>query len=83
MTREQIDLVAAERGLTVRGDRRTERRPGADYDRLERGRGPFSRSFSFPDRIDVDRISADFRDGVLTVRVPKAPRPEARRVPVK
>ncbi len=52
------------------------------FHRVERGRGPFLRSFALPQPIDDTRISADLRNGVLSVTVPKiTPRP--RRVEVR
>lgn len=49
----------------------------------ERPSGTFERRFSISGKIDQSGISADYRDGVLTIRLPRAPETEARRVKIK
>jgi HSP20 family protein len=56
--------------------------PCEQYHQVERGHGEFSRSFALPPTIDPDRITADLRDGVLTIIIPKAPERGPRRVEV-
>jgi HSP20 family protein len=59
--------------LTVRGERRFEREGTADsYHRLERLYGKFERSVQLPFPVQTDKIKATYRDGVLTVTLPKA-----------
>jgi HSP20 family protein len=57
--------------LTLKGERPC---PvgGAQFHRVERGHGQFSRTFMLPEAINPDRISADLRAGVLTITIPKA-----------
>jgi HSP20 family protein len=64
--------------LTVAGVRRE--RTSEEYHRVERGHGSFSRTFHLPVPVDGDRITADLRDGVLTVNCPKAPEGGGRRI---
>jgi HSP20 family protein len=64
--------------LTVAGVRHE--RAGEEYHRVERGHGTFSRTFHLPIAVEADRITADFRDGVLTVTCPKAPEGGGRRI---
>jgi HSP20 family protein len=73
LTREQIDLAVQDNQLTIRGVR-----PPAGpetstrhYHQVERGHGSFRRTFAFSDAVDQDTISADLRDGVLTITLPK------------
>jgi len=54
----------------------------AKYWLTERSVGEFSRSFNFPTRIEQDSVSASFKDGILTVVVPKAKKHESRRIAV-
>lgn len=54
----------------------------AKYWLTERSIGEFSRSFNFPSRVDQDTVSASFKDGILTVTVPKAKKHETRRIAV-
>ncbi|MEO7274537.1 MAG: Hsp20/alpha crystallin family protein [Vicinamibacterales bacterium] len=85
LTRELIELALEETRLTIRG-----RRPdpastvgrAVRFHQLERGRGPFSRTFEFADRVDGARVSADLTNGVLTVTLPKLAEPPARTIEV-
>jgi HSP20 family molecular chaperone IbpA len=54
----------------------------AKYWLTERSIGEFSRSFNFPARVDQDGVSASFKDGVLSIIVPKAKKHEARRIAI-
>ncbi|KAK2028843.1 hsp20-like protein [Colletotrichum zoysiae] len=54
----------------------------AKYWVSERSVGEFSRVFNFPGQISQDAVSASFKDGILSIRVPKAPKHETRRVQV-
>src|SRR3954469_11262979 len=85
LTRDQIDIHAEERRVVIRGARGVD--PGRaipceQYHRVERGHGRFSRAFSLPEIIAVDAITADLKDGVLTVTIPKALDRATRRVEV-
>ena len=72
--RDDVDVAATHESLTIRGHRPD---PGC-----ERGHGSFVRRFTFPSRLDVDAVQADFADGILTVTLPKAPESRGRRVEV-
>ena len=56
---------------------------GRGYVVRERRSGSFKRSFMLPQDIDADRISADFRDGLLTVHLPQAAKPKPKQIAVK
>jgi HSP20 family protein len=77
MKRENIAITFENQVLTIRGERKLDEtvKRGA-YQRLERSYGAFSRSFTIPSTIDAGAISAAYKDGVLTVRLPQ--REEAR-----
>jgi HSP20 family protein len=79
--RDQINIQVNEGRLTLQG-RRDARVPCEQYHQVERGHGEFARTFSLPSGVDVEGISADLRDGVLTVTLPKSPEKAARRVDV-
>jgi len=58
--------------LTVKGQRESEKKEEREgYKRIERSKGSFYRSFSLPDSVDGDNISAKSKHGVLEVRIPK------------
>jgi HSP20 family protein len=80
MDRRDIQIDAHDEGLSLRGRRPDAGIPPHAYLRIERGQGPFERRFVFAEPIDVGRIDAQFRDGVLTIMIPKA---AARRISVK
>jgi HSP20 family protein len=84
--REHVELAVEDTRLTIRG-RRLEAAPEtgepAHYHLVERGHGTFTRSFEFVERVDVEGVSADLAEGVLTITVPKAPPPPPRRIEVR
>lgn len=85
LSREDIEIHAEDGRITIRGARPTgpgREIPCEQYHRVERGHGRFSRAFALPEAIDVDAITADLRDGVLTVTIPKAANRASRRIAV-
>jgi HSP20 family protein len=85
LSRDEIEIHAEDNRITLRGSRSAA--PGREipceqYHRVERGHGRFSRTFALPEPVDVDRISADLKDGVLTITIPKAADRGARRIDV-
>jgi len=85
LTREEIELELEDTRLTIRG-RRPDPSAGAGravrFHQVERGRGPFSRTFEFADRVDGATVTADLVNGVLTVTLPKLAEPPARKIEV-
>ena len=72
MKREDISITFENGVLTIRGERKLDESVKRDaYQRLERFYGQFTRSFTLPATIDASRISAAYKDGVLTVRLPQ------------
>jgi HSP20 family protein len=57
--------------LTISGERQFERREDRNYHRIERAYGSFVRTFSLPRSIDATQITANYRNGVLEVEIPK------------
>src|SRR5690349_13056076 len=85
LTRSEIEIHAEDSRITIRGSRAAgpgREIPCEQYHRVERGHGRFSRSFSLPEAIDIDRIAADLKDGVLTITIPKAADRATRRIDV-
>jgi HSP20 family protein len=71
MTREDIDITIDKGTLAIKGEKKLASEMKEDqFHRLERSYGTFSRSFSLPPSVDASRISADYKSGVLTVRLP-------------
>jgi HSP20 family protein len=85
LTRGQIDIHAEERRIVIRGARGTDQARDIQceqFHRVERGHGRFSRAFALPESIDVDGITADLKDGILTIMIPKAHDRGTRRIDV-
>ena len=77
LKREDITLTFENGVLTIQGERKpSEEVQHHNYHRVERHHGTFSRSFTLPNTVDAARISASYKDGLLTVRIPQ--REEAR-----
>jgi HSP20 family protein len=76
LARDQIEIHAEESRIVIRGARAAagphKEISCEQYHRVERGHGSFSRAFALPEPINVDAVSADLKDGVLTVTIPKA-----------
>jgi len=71
--KDDVTLEVHDNVLTLRGEKRSEREEKKEQVRyVERSYGSFSRSFTLPSNADANRVTADFKDGVLRVEVPKA-----------
>ncbi|MGZ3283936.1 MAG: Hsp20/alpha crystallin family protein [Xanthobacteraceae bacterium] len=74
MDESNIDVKFSDGTLTIKGEKREEKEEKKkDYYLSERRYGSFQRSFSVPDGVDADKIEAGFKNGVLTVTLPKTP----------
>ena len=71
--KEDVKVTYEDGMLTLSGERRQkEEQKDVKYHRIENYYGKFSRSFALPDAIDADAISAESKDGVLTIHLPKS-----------
>jgi HSP20 family protein len=58
--------------LTLKGERKFEdQKNGKGFHRIERSYGTFTRAFSLPDTVDGEKVKADYKNGVLTITLPK------------
>jgi HSP20 family protein len=81
---ENIDVSVHDGSLTIKGEKRFEREEkGRTYFFSEREYGAFERSFRLPADAQADDITADFKNGVLTVKVPKVGPPPDRSKRIK
>jgi HSP20 family protein len=72
MKREDISVTFENGVLTLRGERKFEQETKKEnYHRVERRHGTFSRSFTLPNTVDASHISAAYKDGILTIRLPQ------------
>jgi len=81
----EVEVTAENGVLTIRGEKQTTSSEGSEgrYHVVERSYGSFTRSFQLPTGVDEQRIEADFTDGVLIVRVPKAALARPRRIEIR
>jgi HSP20 family protein len=71
MSREDIDITVDNGTLTIKGEKKLAQDvKDEQFHRIERRYGAFSRSFSLPQTVDTAKVGADYRNGVLTVRLP-------------
>lgn len=86
MDDKDIDISLTRDSLTIKGEKKEEKEDkGKDYYRMERSYGSFSRTIPLPVEVDVDKVKAEFKKGVLTVTLPKTPKAikETKKIPVK
>jgi HSP20 family protein len=84
LEKEQVSLSVEEGVLTISGRREQEKEGhGKRYHKIERAYGGFARSFTVPDLVDQHKVSAEFKNGVLTVRLPKSEKARAKAIEVK
>ena len=82
ISRDDLDIRVHDGRLTISGVRRERTQSCEQYHRIERGHGSFSRTFHLPVPVDGEHVTADLRDGVLTVICPKVADGAARRIEV-
>lgn len=83
MKAEDID-VTLERGvLTIKGEKKFEdERKGENFHRIERSYGSFQRVVQLPTEVDDEKVTANYKDGVLTLSMPKSPAAKKRKIEI-
>jgi len=80
---EQLNVSLNANLLTISGTREEEHREeGESTYAMERSHGSFARSFTMPDGVDGDSVTADLQQGVLTVRIPKKAEVQPKRIAI-
>ena len=84
VTKEDVRVTMENGELTIQGERKQEKEEkGKRYHRVERSYGSFLRSFALPDNVDESKVKADYKDGMLTLMLPKSEKAKPRAVEVK
>ncbi len=78
-----LDISIQQNLLTVAGERNADGEEGAQYYRRERFDGAFRRALTLPEDVDPDRVSAQYRDGVLHISVARRESTQPRQIEVK
>mgnify|MGYP003572855390 CR=1 FL=1 len=83
--KKDIDVKMENGVLSIRGEKHTETESGkgTKRHRTERFHGSFARSFTLPDSVEADKIDAAYKDGVLTLVIPKAEKSRPKSIDIK
>jgi HSP20 family protein len=82
--KKDVKVTVQEGMLTIQGERKKEREEnGKRFHRMERVYGTFVRSFMLPENVAEDKVTAEFKDGMLMVHLPKTEKPKPKQVEVK
>lgn len=80
---DDIQVSVKENHLTIKGEKRQEQvDDGKNYRRVERTYGTFQRAFTLPPTVNAEDIKAEFKDGVLTLEIPKAEESKSTEIPI-
>ena len=81
LSESDVDVTVMGNALTISGKREAEQeREGQRYYAIERGYGAFSRTVTLPDGANLDDLSANLKNGVLTLHIPKRPEVQPRKI---
>jgi HSP20 family protein len=84
MKKEDIGIEVQDNVLTIKGERKFEKEEKEpNYHLCERSYGTFQRAFTLPENVKADAIDAEYRDGVLTLAIPKAEPEKPKEIKVK
>jgi HSP20 family protein len=84
LKKEDVKVNVHNDVLTISGERKYEKEEkGKKYHRVERAYGSFERSFTLPEEADGSKVSAEFKDGLLKIHLPKAEKAKPKTVEVK
>jgi HSP20 family protein len=84
MKKEDVRLTVENDVLAISGERTFEKEEkGKKYHRIERAYGSFVRSFTLPEDADGSKVSADFKDGMLQVHLPKSQKAKPKAIEIK
>src|SRR4030067_3400403 len=83
MSKEEVKITLQDNILTIRGEKKQEtEKKDANYYRVERSYGSFTRSFSLPTGVVPDKIKAQYQDGLLKISLPKAEQVKPKEIPI-
>ena len=83
MHRDDFEITIENNIITLKGERRFEKKTeGDNYHRVERSYGSFTRSFTLPQTVTAEGATAEFKNGVLNVQLPKRAETKARKIEI-
>lgn len=82
--KEDVHIEVKDGVLTIRGERKhEEEKKEGNYTRIERAYGQFQRTFTLPVNVEEEKIDAAFKDGILTVELPKGEKAKPKQIEIK
>jgi HSP20 family protein len=83
--KEDVKITMHDNVLNITGVKQQEKKEGKEpnYHRIERSYGSFQRCFSLPTQVKADKIDAEYKDGILTIRMPKSEEAKPKQIEVK
>lgn len=83
ISKDDIKINISENTLTIKGDKNEEKKEqDHNYHRIERRYGSFQRSFTLPNQIQGNKVKASYKDGVLTISLPKKEEVKPKEIPI-
>jgi HSP20 family protein len=83
LTPDDVEMSVEGNTLSLSGERKRAESGNAYYHRRERQTGRFQRAITLPDDIDTEKVEGVFKDGVLTVKLPKTEKAKPRKIEIK
>jgi len=84
MSKDEVKITMQENQLSIRGEKKHEEEGKENgYHRIERSYGAFQRCFALPTAVDASKIDASFKDGILTVTLPRSEAAKPKTIEVK
>lgn len=84
VSKDDVKITMQDNVLTIRGEKKQEKESKEpNYHRIERSYGAFQRSFTLPTTVKSDRIEATYKDGILSITLPKAEEARPKQIEVK
>ena len=82
---EDVEIEVENNVLTLRGEKKSQQEEGDErrYHLFERSHGSFERRFTLPRTVKTQKISAEFKSGILHIQMPKAPEAKAKKITIK
>jgi HSP20 family protein len=84
MDKKDINITVSDGMLTIKGEKKhEEKEENEHYHRVERRYGVFSRTMRLPQEVEADKVDASYKDGVLSIRLPKSEDTEPKKIEIK
>jgi len=84
VSKDDVKITLQDNIITIRGEKKDEKETKeSNYHRVERSYGSFQRSFNLPSAVKGDKVDAQYKDGILTISLPKAEEAKRKQIEVK